>query len=506
VARRLRAIPAVDLKAAFEASVVAQEQLGVPLRLERRRAARWTVSHGMLRLGFGICEAALAIVAVLGPTLFYHLVVEQAPLADLRWALYGAYAAIAGLVYGGFSAAAAGRLLEDGRQQQSAIAEGTLGWTGAFAVALMAAFLAGCAGELSRVSMISAYVVGVPLLIGGRSIVHGLVSSFIRAGRLQYRKAGVIGNRGDVVRFLFNGSLWRAGYQLAGTLYLEDLQRADGSFEEAAVGEAAQRWISRGAGSIVLVDSFENIDEIERLGNDLKRFSVSVACAPATDNTSFKFLDVVPLGANNAVRFLRQPLSDGAVLLKRLFDLCGALCGLLLLSPLFLVVALLIKLDNRGPVFYRQERRGFNGETFFIWKFRSMTVTESGRQMTQARAGDPRITRIGRFIRAKSIDELPQLFNVVRGEMSLVGPRPHALMHDDELGRQLEGYAHRQRIKPGITGWAQMNGYRGETATFAQVEGRTLHDLYYIENWSLPFDCWIILLTVFSRKARQNAV
>jgi lipopolysaccharide/colanic/teichoic acid biosynthesis glycosyltransferase len=126
--------------------------------------------------------------------------------------------------------------------------------------------------------------------------------------------------------------------------------------------------------------------------------------------------------------------------------------------------------------------------------------------MTQARANDPRFTRIGRFIRAWSIDELPQLINVVRGEMSLVGPRPHALVHDDELRRQLESYAHRQRIKPGITGWAQINGYRGETSTFEQIEGRTLHDLYYIENWSLILDCWIILRTVFSRKAQMNAV
>jgi Undecaprenyl-phosphate glucose phosphotransferase len=476
------------------------------LRVERRRAVRWTASHAVLRWTFGGCEGAMAALAVLVPTLFYHLVVEHVGLTTIDWPLYLAFAGIAALVYGAFSVAAAGKLLENGRHQQSVITDSALGWTGAFAIALLTAFLAGVTGDLSRVSLTSAYVIGVPLLIGGRSIVHGVASGYIRAGRLQYRKAGVIGSRGDVVRFLFNGSLWRAGYQLAGTLYLEDVRDADGRVDRVAVAEAARRWVARGAGNIVLVDNFDDVDEIERLGNDLKRFSVSVACAPATDNTSFKFLDVVPLGVNNAVRFLRQPLSDGAVLLKRGFDLCGALAGLLLLSPLLLAVAVAVKLDSPGPVFYRQERRGFNGKTFFIWKFRSMTVTESGLRMTQARAGDPRITRVGRFIRAKSIDELPQLFNVVRGEMSLVGPRPHAIMHDDELGHQLASYAHRQRIKPGITGWAQINGFRGETTTFAQIEGRTVHDLYYIENWSILLDCWIILLTVFSRKARQNAV
>jgi lipopolysaccharide/colanic/teichoic acid biosynthesis glycosyltransferase len=134
-----------------------------------------------------------------------------------------------------------------------------------------------------------------------------------------------------------------------------------------------------------------------------------------------------------------------------------------------------------------------------------MRVTESGRQMTQARKDDDRVTRVGRVIRALSIDELPQLFNVLGGQMSLVGPRPHALAHDDELGTQIASYAHRQRIKPGITGWAQVNGFRGATVTHAQIEGRTRHDLYYIDNWSIFFDCWIIVLTVFSPRARSNA-
>jgi len=135
-----------------------------------------------------------------------------------------------------------------------------------------------------------------------------------------------------------------------------------------------------------------------------------------------------------------------------------------------------------------------------------MTVAESGRSMTQVRVGDKRITRLGAFIRKTSIDELPQLINVLRGEMSLVGPRPHAIMHDDEFGLQLAQYAHRQRIKPGITGWAQVNGFRGETSTMEQVKGRTEHDLYYIDNWSIFLDCWIVLLTVFSPKTRRNAV
>jgi lipopolysaccharide/colanic/teichoic acid biosynthesis glycosyltransferase len=156
-------------------------------------------------------------------------------------------------------------------------------------------------------------------------------------------------------------------------------------------------------------------------------------------------------------------------------------------------------------VIYKQARRGFNGESFMIWKFRSMSVMESGHAMAQAQRGDARVTRIGRFIRATSIDELPQLVNVLLGQMSIVGPRPHAIVHDDALGKVMATYAHRQRIKPGITGWAQVNGFRGETSTYEAVEGRTIHDLYYIDNWSPLLDLWIIILTVISFRTHRNA-
>jgi exopolysaccharide biosynthesis polyprenyl glycosylphosphotransferase len=340
-----------------------------------------------------------------------------------------------------------------------------------------------------------------------RGAAYALVTLRIRAGQLQFQKVAVVGTRSDAVRFLVNGNLWKAGYRLSGTLYVDDALDGDGRVNRAAIVEFAQEWVAKGAEFIVIVGNIGDIDALERIANELKRYAINVVCVPATDNISFKFLDVVPIGPNNAVRFLRKPMSDGAVLLKRAFDLLGAGIGLVLLAPLFVVVAALIKLETPGPVFFRQERRGFNGETFHIWKFRSMRVTESGRKMTQVRgAGDSRITGIGAFIRRTSIDELPQLINVLRGEMSLVGPRPHALIHDDELGEQLASYAHRQRIKPGITGWAQVNGYRGETSTFEQIEGRTSHDLYYIDNWSIFLDCWIIVLTVFSAKTRRNAV
>lgn len=483
---------------------MAQSELGYQ-GLERRRARRVVANQTALCMTFALTEGVLAALVMLLPALIYHNLFMHVPSDELV-GFYGVYSLVVGVLYGGFSAIAANQFLDRAQHPHTTLAQSVLGWTGAFAIALFGAFMFGVAGELSRVSLISAYVLGVPALLLARTIAYAAVTTRIRAGQLQFQKVAVVGNRADTVRFLVNGNLWKTGYRLAGTMYLEDAVDAEGVVRESALVEFAQHWVARGAEFIVFVGEIGDIDGLERLTNELKRFAINVVCVPATDNVSFKFLDVVPLGPNNALRSLRKPMSDGAVLLKRVFDVSGAGLGLLFLSPLLAVVALLIKLDSRGPVFYRQERRGFNGDTFHIWKFRSMTVTESGRKMTQARVGDKRITKIGAFIRRTSIDELPQLINVIRGNMSLVGPRPHALVHDDELGEQLASYAHRQRIKPGITGWAQVNGYRGETSTFEQIEGRTRHDLYYIDNWSIFLDCWIIVLTVFSSKTRRNAV
>jgi Undecaprenyl-phosphate glucose phosphotransferase len=483
-----------------------EQQVGYSARIERRRAPRHVSSTGSLSWAMALLEGSVASLVMLLPALAYHFLIMQVPIQSVPMALYAGYALIVGLMYGGLSFLTAGRYLARSEPNQSIIAEAALSWTAAFAFALFVAFLVGVIDSLSRVSLSAAYGLGIPVLLVARNAAYAALAGRIRAGRLQYQKVAVVGDRADVVRFLLNGHLWKSGYQLSGTLYLDDIRDEAGRVDTAALVEFAQRWLGRGAENLVLVGGINDVDQLEHLAAALKRFAINAICAPSTDNQSFKFLDVVPIGPNNGVRFLRKPMGDGAVFLKRAFDVCASIFGLVLLAPLFAVVALLIKIDSRGPVFYRQERRGFNGETFFIWKFRSMSVTESGRSMTQVKVGDKRITRVGAFLRKTSIDELPQLLNVLSGEMSLVGPRPHALVHDDELGAQLASYAHRQRIKPGITGWAQVNGFRGETSTMEQIEGRTVHDLYYIENWSIFLDFWIVLLTVFSSKTRRNAV
>ena len=203
---------------------------------------------------------------------------------------------------------------------------------------------------------------------------------------------------------------------------------------------------------------------------------------------------------------LNQPLSGGVHgIAKDLFDRLFALTALVLLAPLFIVLAILIKLSSPGPVFFKQPRLGLNGKPFNVYKFRSMKPHVEHGTVTQATQDDPRITKIGRFIRRTSLDELPQFINVLRGEMSVVGPRPHALQHNEMYKDKLEMYMLRHRVKPGITGWAQIHGYRGETDTVDKMAKRVEFDLHYIQNWTLWMDIKIIVWTAFKGWTGSNA-
>ena len=214
---------------------------------------------------------------------------------------------------------------------------------------------------------------------------------------------------------------------------------------------------------------------------------------------------VSSLGPIGMLDVKRKPLADWAPLVKRVEDYgLGALL-LTISAPLLLLCAVAIKLDSKGPVFFRQRRRGLNQKVIEVLKFRTMTVMEDGAEVKQATKDDPRITRLGRFLRRSSLDELPQLFNVIKGEMSLVGPRPHALVHDEHWGEMLETYANRHQVKPGMTGYAQVMGWRGETETPDKMRARVEHDLAYIANWSLGRDLKILVQTVRVVVRGENA-
>lgn len=231
------------------------------------------------------------------------------------------------------------------------------------------------------------------------------------------------------------------------------------------------------------------------------RVDESAASAPRSDITR-------PLRAIHpqARRRPGAPVRPVGGAFKRLLDACVAAVSLIALAPLFLLVALAIKLDSPGPVFFLQRRGGFRGRPFLVVKFRTMTSADDGNVITQAGRGDARLTRVGKFLRKTSIDELPQLFNVVRGEMSLVGPRPHAVAHDRHFRGIDPRYGRRFKARPGITGLAQVNGCRGETKNPESVRRRVDFDLRYIDRWSLLLDALIILRTLILIARDPNAV
>lgn len=211
------------------------------------------------------------------------------------------------------------------------------------------------------------------------------------------------------------------------------------------------------------------------------------------------------VGGIPVVGICESPFAGIDSVVKNVSDFVFSFFILLLLSPLMLGIALAVKMTSRGPAIFKQRRYGLNGEEIIVYKFRSMTVTDDGQKIDQAQKNDPRITKLGAFLRKSSLDELPQFINVLQGRMSIVGPRPHAVAHNELYRKLIKGYMLRHKVKPGITGWAQVNGLRGETEVLEKMQARIEFDLAYLQNPSFWFDSWIIILTVWVVLRRDNA-
>jgi Undecaprenyl-phosphate glucose phosphotransferase len=257
---------------------------------------------------------------------------------------------------------------------------------------------------------------------------------------------------------------------------------------------------------IVILAAQNDLSVASDLAHSLSELPCSIHIAPV-DNVRFLARShITDLGSVMALQVSMPPLTMAELAVKRIFDIVIATIALIVLSPLMLTVALAIKLDSSGNVFYRQKRHGYNNRVIRVFKFRSMTVAEDNtHNFEHATPDDVRVTGVGRILRRTNIDELPQLFNVLLGEMSIVGPRPHATVHNKMFEEQILPFARRHNMKPGITGWAQVNGYRGAADTIDKMRRRVEYDLYYIDNWSFFLDLKIIMMTLFSRKAYINA-
>jgi Undecaprenyl-phosphate glucose phosphotransferase len=258
--------------------------------------------------------------------------------------------------------------------------------------------------------------------------------------------------------------------------------------------------------SIVVALPWKPAEQLRQALSKLQTVAVDVRLMPETFELDLPPRGYAALAGMSLLNVYIRPLPGWSLLVKTLEDKVLGFLLLLCASPIMALVALAIRLDSPGPALFRQKRYGFNNDEFTVFKFRTMYLENGDSEdVPQAQRGDPRVTRVGRFLRRTSIDELPQLFNVLRGDMSLVGPRPHAVAHNEHYSQMIDGYLARHRVKPGITGWAQINGLRGATDTPEMMRERVAYDLHYIDNWSLMFDLRILIHTVLFSMVDRNA-
>ena len=387
-------------------------------------------------------------------------------------------------------------------------------WTLVFLIATATSFFAKFEGMFSRVWLAEFYFGGLAALLLFRLTLTATVRYWTRGGRLD-RRAVVVGG----------GS---AGEALVQAL------AAQGASDVRVIGLFDDRGDDRSPVSCAGLQKLGSVDELVEFARctrvDLVIFSlpisaenrilqmlkklwvlpVDIRLSAHTGKLRFRPRAYSYIGNLPVLDVFDKPITDWDVVMKWLFDKCVGTALLVACLPVMAATALAIRLDSRGPVFFKQKRYGFNNELIEVFKFRSMYVDQcdatASRLVTK---GDPRVTKVGRFIRKTSLDELPQLINVVfKGNLSLVGPRPHAVHAkavDQLYDEAVDGYFARHRVKPGITGWAQVNGWRGETDTQEKILRRVEHDLYYIENWSVLFDLYILAKTPFALAKSENA-
>jgi len=386
-------------------------------------------------------------------------------------------------------------------------------WTVVMAGMMALAFFSKVSADFSRVWIASWYASGLVALFGERLALSFLAKRWIREGRL-YRRAVIVGGGPEAEQLI-------------------KALEASADTDIRIVGIFDDRGPDRVSPMIAGYPKLGNIDELVEFARH-SRLDLLVVSLPVTAEKRLlellKRLWVLPVDIRlsahtNKLRFRPRtysyignvpfidisdkPIADWDHVKKWLFDKIVATLALVALAPLMGLIALAIKLDSKGPVLFRQKRLGFNNEQIDVFKFRTMyadaTDAEASKLVTK---DDPRVTRVGRILRKTSLDELPQFFNVAKGDLSLVGPRPHALKAkaaDKLYADAVDGYFARHRVKPGVTGWAQINGWRGETDTQEKIQRRVEHDLYYIENWSVTFDLYILLMTPFALLKGDNA-
>lgn len=386
-------------------------------------------------------------------------------------------------------------------------------WSGTFAFLAVAGFFLKISGDFSRLLFGAWYIIGFSLIFGGRLLMSRMIRRWARNGAME-RRAVIVGG-GNAAEALIRAVERQPDndIRICGIFDDRDDRRSPpiiaGYPKLGNVAELIE--FARIAHIDMLIVSLPITAE-KRVLSLLKKLwvlPVDIRLSAHSNQLQFRPRAYSFIGSVPMLDIFDKPINDWDSVAKRAFDIVFSLLGIIIFSPIMLATAIAVKLDSKGPVLFRQKRHGFNNEVIEVYKFRSMYTEMSDPSAKRAvTKNDPRVTRVGRIIRKTSIDELPQFFNSLFGSLSLVGPRPHAVAaqsHNLLYNEVVDGYFARHRVKPGVTGWAQINGWRGEMDTDEKIRMRTEYDLYYIENWSLWFDLKILLLTPIRLLNTENA-
>ncbi|MBH5399939.1 exopolysaccharide biosynthesis polyprenyl glycosylphosphotransferase [Bradyrhizobium sp. CNPSo 4010] len=368
--------------------------------------------------------------------------------------------------------------------------EVTVAWVAVFLMLVTLAFLLKVGPNLSRGATVAFFLTGWSALVGWRALLGAQLRQARAMRLIAPRQVVVVSDRRIEEARSYLQDLAFHDYEVAHFLVVtpsDDIDEFGRELIDVARPECR-------IDSFFLLMDWSRPDQIDRFAEILRAVPLPVRLFPDPKVSRFLGRHELSVGGVWATEIQRAPLSLEERLAKRALDIAVSAVLLVLASPLMLASAVLVKLGSKGPVLFTQARTGFSGVPFRIFKFRTLTTMDDGRVVKQVSRNDDRLTPVGRWLRRTSIDELPQLINILRGEMSLVGPRPHAAAHTDYYGQLIANYAYRHHVKPGLTGWAQVNGFRGET-TLSQMKARVDHDLWYIDNWSLWLDVKILLKT-----------
>lgn len=383
-------------------------------------------------------------------------------------------------------------------------------WNYAFLAVALIGFLTKATVETSRGWIVLFYVVGLITPLAVPAFVAFVLRRFLKFDRVSRRRVMLIGIGSPIEalarQIQTEGSCFEIG-AVAVLTGADAEHRGVGPSAtfSAELKTAAAKARGQRIDDVVICTEWSRDGFIAEIVECFVELPLAIHLAASPFLGSCTDAGFSRLSGIKVISLMAPPLAPLQVLSKRMFDIIVSGSALVLLAPFLAIVACVIKLTSTGPVFFRQSRSGYNCEEFRIWKFRTMTTQEDGDRVVQAHPGDARITQVGRYLRRLNIDELPQLINVLRGEMSIVGPRPHAVKHDAAFAAKVSSYSRRLNVPPGITGWAQVNGHRGPTQNDIALKERIEHDFYYIDNWSISFDLYIIALTVFSPKSYRNA-